>query len=77
MLELKKGDAILFHSDGLSECFNPEGELFGELRIKSLFGKIATETPSRIIKQLMNAANEWMGKSEPRDDITLVVIKLK
>ncbi len=77
VVELKKGDTILFHSDGLSECFNPKGELFGESRIESLFKKIATETPERIIKKLTEAATKWMGKSEPRDDMTFVVMKMK
>ena len=75
--KMKKGDCFLFHSDGLAECFNKKGELFGESRIRSLLSKVSAESPTRIIKELMSAATEWMGKSEPRDDITLVVIKIK
>lgn len=77
LVELKKGDAILFYSDGLSECFNPEQELFGESRIKSLFERIAMETPAKIIKKLTEAATKWMGSRELLDDITLVVMKKK
>jgi PAS domain S-box-containing protein len=72
-----KGDVFLFHSDGLSECFNRQGELFGEERIKSLFAASAHETPAKIIKHLTEAATDWMGKSQPNDDITLVVMKVK
>jgi phosphoserine phosphatase RsbU/P len=76
-INLKKGDTFLFHSDGLSECFNSKGEFFEESRIKSLFQKIAHQTPSRIIKQLNDAATEWIGSSELHDDMTLVVMKVK
>ena len=77
LIEISEGDALLFHSDGLYECFNPQEELFGEARIKSLFEKISMETPENIIRQLTAAAKEWMGGAEPRDDITLVIMKFK
>jgi PAS domain S-box-containing protein len=76
-LPLKKGDCYLFYSDGLSECFNKNGEQYGDSRIKSLFEKISNETPARIINKLTEAVTEWMGKSEPHDDITFVVMKVK
>ena len=76
-VEILNGDCILFYSDGLSECFNRKGEMFGESRIKSLFEKIATSTPAKIISQLIDAATQWMEASQPRDDITLVVMKIK
>ena len=76
-IPLKKGDTFLFHSDGLSDCFNNQDEDFGEIRIKSLFKKIAHQSPARIIKQLDEAATEWRGSRELFDDMTLVVMKIK
>jgi PAS domain S-box-containing protein len=74
---LHSGDTFLFQSDGLIECFNPKGEMFGESRIISIFKNIAQEAPEKIIEQLSQAASEWMGSSQPRDDITFVVMKIK
>jgi len=34
-INLVKGDTFLFHSDGLSECFNNQNKIIGESRIKS------------------------------------------
>ena len=76
-IDLYKGDTFLFLSDGFSECFNPEGDMFGEERIHALFEKVAHLSPARIIKQLTDAATEWMGSPQPRDDMTLVVMKVK
>jgi serine phosphatase RsbU (regulator of sigma subunit) len=76
-IQLRKGDCYLFYSDGLSECFNRNGEQFGEARVKSLVEKTANETSEKIIKQLTDAVTNWLGKSEPHDDITLVVMKVK
>jgi serine phosphatase RsbU (regulator of sigma subunit) len=77
IINLNKGDTFLFHSDGLSECFNEKGEIFGESRIKSLFEKVALQAPANIIKQLNEAAKEWMGSGQLNDDMTLVVMMIK
>ncbi len=76
-IKLGKGDTLLFHSDGLSECFNESGEVFGESRIRSLFEKAANQSPDQIISKLNEASIRWMGKSQLRDDMTFVVIKIK
>ena len=76
-IDLNYGDTFLFHSDGLSECYNDQGEIFGDTRIKSLFGKLVGETPAQIIHQLSAAAKEWMGSNQPHDDMTLVAMKIK
>ena len=75
-IELKRGDTLLFHSDGLSECFNAEGEIFSDARLKGLFGRIAGKDPLRIIDELNQAAVEWREGHQLHDDMTLAVIKI-
>ena len=76
-IELNKGDTFLFLSDGLVESFNPDGRQFGETRVRELFQRVARKSPEKIIKALTKAAEEWMGHPQPRDDMTLVVMKVK
>jgi PAS domain S-box-containing protein len=76
-IKVNAGDAFLFYSDGLSECFNRRGDMFGDSRIKSLFGKLTVESPDKIIDELTEAAEDWMGNGKPHDDMTLVVMKIK
>ena len=76
-INLVKGDTFLFHSDGLSECFNNQNKVFGESRVKSLFEKIAHQAPALIIKKLNEAVAQWRGSRELLDDMTLVVMKIK
>jgi phosphoserine phosphatase RsbU/P len=76
-IDLNIGDTFLFYSDGLSECFNHENEIFGEERIKSLLAKTAHLSAKKIIQQMKEAAKEWKGPSRLRDDMTLVVMKIK
>jgi len=76
-IDLVKGDTFLFHSDGLAECFNNQNKVFGESRIKSLFEKIAHQTPAQIINELNKAVAQWRGSRDLFDDMTLVVMKIK
>lgn len=76
-IDLNKGDTFLFYSDGLSECFNRDNEVFGEERIKSILAKTAHLSANEIIQRITKAAEEWKGRSRLRDDMTLVVMKIK
>lgn len=76
-ISFSQGDTFLFLSDGLAECFNPAGEAFGEERIKNLFEQMAPQSPERIITEMTQAAKEWVGSSQPQDDMTLIVMKIK
>ena len=76
-INLNKGDTFLFYSDGLSECFNQKRETFGEERIESLLSKTAHLPAKMILKKITAAAIEWKGRGQLRDDMTLVVIKIK
>ena len=64
-------------SDGLPELFNSSREMFGYDRIQTEFHKVAEKSPERIIERLKSFTTEWTGKSEPDDDVTFVVIKVK
>ena len=76
-IDLNNGDTFLFYSDGLSECFNQEREVFSEERIKSLLAKKAHLPAKEIIQQMTDAAKAWMGRGQLHDDMTLVVMKIK
>lgn len=72
---MNRGDTLLFHSDGLSESLNENGEFFGEKRLKEIFVDSAGHNPNTIIDRLNTEAREWMGERSLHDDLTLVVMK--
>ena len=75
--EINSGDTFLFHSDGLSDCTNRQGNFYGEERIKQIFRETANHTPAQIIQKLTEDSTDWMDNDQPRDDITIVVMKVK
>jgi serine phosphatase RsbU (regulator of sigma subunit) len=71
---LAPGECVLFYSDGLIEAHNPQGEMFGTRRLRSLL----TEPPmggTDLITSLMEEMKWFTGKRlEQEDDITLVTL---
>jgi|SRR5579862_681752 len=74
---LDAGDIIIFHSDGIAETMNSEGQFFGNERLRKLVEThhelSATELSDLILREV-----DWFSQSAPlSDDRTLVVLKAK
>jgi len=74
---LEAGDTILFMSDGLPELLNQKNEMFGYDRVIDIFTDSAERQAIDIIDDLKTASSEWVNGDDPRDDVTLVVLKMK
>jgi serine phosphatase RsbU (regulator of sigma subunit) len=71
---LDEGDAVLFYTDGLVEAHDPEGEMFGFPRLRTLVAKHAEERSlgDLLLKELYSFVEEgW----EQEDDITLLTLR--
>src|SRR5579863_3476715 len=74
---LVPGDILVFHSDGIAETMNSEGQFFGNERLRKLVEThhelSATELSDLILREV-----DWFSQSAPlSDDRTLVVLKAK
>ena len=76
-IEIFSGDTILLLSDGLPELKNKNNEQFGYNKVKEEFNSVAEKTPGEIVDHLKNSVAHWANGTEPEDDITFVVIKMK
>ena len=75
-LELAAGDAILMMTDGLPELANAAGDPLGYPQVRALFEELGGRSPQEILAGLNRAADEWTGGDPPKDDITLVAIRV-
>jgi serine phosphatase RsbU (regulator of sigma subunit) len=72
---LDAGDAALFYSDGLVEAHDPEGEMFGFPRLRTLIARHAQEE-SALGDFLMEELYSFVGEGwEQEDDITLLTLR--
>ena len=56
---------------------NSEKEMFDYKRTRNLFEELSIESPEDIITKLKDAGSEWVNDTDPDDDVTFVVIKVK
>jgi serine phosphatase RsbU (regulator of sigma subunit) len=75
--KLQKGDTLFLLSDGLPELFDKEKNMFGYENVTKEFSKVADRSPEEIIQHMNKTESDWIGNSEPDDDVTFVVIKVK
>jgi sigma-B regulation protein RsbU (phosphoserine phosphatase) len=74
---LEPGNIVVFHSDGIAETSNSEGQFFGTERLRKLIEGhnelSATELSDLILREV-----DWFAQSAPlSDDRTLVILKVR
>jgi serine phosphatase RsbU (regulator of sigma subunit) len=74
-ITLKKGERVLFYSDGLVEAHDPKGEMFGFPRLEGLVGTHHSGG-STLIEFLLGELTRFTGEGwEQEDDITLLTLQ--
>ncbi len=74
---LNKGDTLYMSTDGFIDQSGPERKRFGTLAFMELLEKIKTETIDKQKERLLYELQKWQGANDQRDDITLMVLKIK
>jgi len=74
---LAAGDILVFHSDGIAETTNSEGQFFGMTRLRKLIEQHHENSSAEIADMVLREV-DWFAQSAPlADDRTLVVLKVK
>lgn len=74
--DLNEGDFLIFHTDGVIEALNVEGEMYGTERLKESVSRIPDNfTAEETVQHIVDDAHVFVGEAEQYDDLTIVVIK--
>jgi sigma-B regulation protein RsbU (phosphoserine phosphatase) len=74
---IKKGDLIVWYTDGLIEGENHEGKMYGERRLKKSIQKCCKSSADKAMADIISDANQFYGTMQQLDDITLIVGKVE
>jgi phosphoserine phosphatase RsbU/P len=72
---LDDDDAFVLFTDGILEVPNPEGELFGIVRLEAAAKQLIRESPRRIVEYIVEAATHHAGTTVFPDDVCLVTVE--
>src|SRR6266404_7911288 len=74
---LESGNILVFHSDGIAETMNSEGQFFGTTRLRKLIEDKHEVTAAELADIVLREV-DWFADSAPlADDRTLVVLKVR
>src|SRR5215475_13286406 len=74
---LEPGNIVVFHSDGIAETVNSEGQFFGTERVRKLV-EDHHEMNAADLSDLILREVDWFAQSAPlSDDRTLVILKVR
>ena len=76
-IRLEIGDLLVAYTDGITEAEDPQGEFWGQQRLENLLRSCRDRTPKQIIKCVLDEVSAFSKGPSQRDDITLVVIRVK
>ena len=74
-IQIQPGESILFYTDGLTEAFNLEGDMFGEERLLRIVGWKESASADDMLKTVESALDEFAGDAPPSDDLTMLAVR--
>ena len=73
--ELQDGDTFVLFTDGVTEAFNPDEELFGEERLLDYLSAPAARTARDTTTGILDAVRGHADGAPQSDDITVVAVR--
>ncbi len=76
-VKLDKGDLLFLYTDGLSEAENPEGGMYDEERVEEFVKRNHEMDIGKMVELLASEVEEFMDGMERKDDLTLLIARVK
>ena len=68
-------DLLFLYTDGLTEAFSPEDEIFGDERLQQALNLAKTSSATQVLDALEVAVNKFMDPLPAADDLTMLALK--
>jgi hypothetical protein len=72
---IERGEALLLHSDGLSEARDASGAEFGDARVESSIRRAAALPAPGLVEALAGDVMVFCGRDAPEDDVSIAAIR--
>jgi serine phosphatase RsbU (regulator of sigma subunit) len=73
----QSGEILVLYTDGINEAKNEAGALYTQERLESLIQGSSNNTPETLASEVLEDIKKFVGKAEPYDDMTLIILKVE
>jgi phosphoserine phosphatase RsbU/P len=74
-LTLEGGDALLLYTDGVTEAWSSDGEMYGERRLRDVLVRCRAASAAEAVRAIEADVRGWSTSAAPQDDLTIMVVK--
>ncbi len=75
-LTLRRGDLLLWFTDGITEAMNADSDLFGEERLARLVGEHGHLPPEELRERILREIDAFVAGAPQHDDMTMILLKI-
>jgi len=75
VLDINKGDKLLFYTDGIIEQKNEDAEMYSQERLECIFKEKILEEENNILQVIIGDLTDFCGCNEYDDDISLLLFE--
>ena len=75
VIELQRGERLLFYTDGVTEARNIDNELFGASRLEACLSDFSPDSSQRLIDELDLAVRDFVGAFPQSDDVAFLAFR--
>ena len=73
-MDLMPGDTLVLFSDGVTEAFSKEEELFGDERLLAQLGREPGQTAAGTVSSILQSVSSHAAGAPQSDDISIVAV---
>jgi sigma-B regulation protein RsbU (phosphoserine phosphatase) len=74
-ITLEPDDFLLLYTDGLTEAFSPDNEIYGDERLQQVLESAEAVTARGVLDLLEASVRQFMSPLPPADDLTMLGVK--
>lgn len=75
-ISLGSGDLILIYTDGVTEAFNEQGEMFEASRLFQAVQDVATKQAGTVIEHVKSKVQAFINNAPQSDDMAMIAVKV-
>ncbi len=76
-IRLAQGESLLLYTDGVTEAFSPDGDLFGEARLLEAVRAVPSPSVEALLETVESRLNEFIDSEPLSDDLTMLAVRRK